>query len=277
MPRNSRTGRCIAGLLAVIAAVVPTAAEEGKVDPLLLKTMKRIDAASHDIKTLSADFVYTVTSARQQQQVVAEVRLMKPNFARIEYTHQAKPAFPAIVASDGADVYTFTPESFDNSSRSFRPGPYDSLLGAKQASGLEPGGGKFRASPAARNGANIRLWDAAPIHAFFDPGEAVTRHLYVSDFSALEAEQPIEIDGITYDVIFHRFSQGNIAGGEGSSFDQRLYVAPDGLIHMYVLEFTSAGARGVQVARLHNVVTNEPMNAEDFAFTPATEVTHSED
>ncbi|MEO1496621.1 MAG: hypothetical protein AAFV43_05670 [Planctomycetota bacterium] len=239
-----------------------------EVDPRLLETLARLDGAAKQIKTLSGSFLYTVTSARQQQQVVADVRLMKPNFARLKYTYQANPAFPAIVASDGKKLHTFTPELFDNGTRSFREGPYDSLLGAKQASGLAPGGGSFASTPVARNGANIRLWDAAPIQAFFDPGLAVERHLYVRDFAELEWEPRVEIDGVLYDVVYHRFEQGNIAGGEGSAFDQRLYVGPDGLVHMYVLEFESAGARGVQVARLHNLVLNEPMEAADFAFTP---------
>ena len=105
---------------------------------------------------------------------------------------------------------------------------------------------------------------------------AIHRQLYVSDLADLVAEEPVEVDGVLYDVLYHRYTRGNIAGGELSSFNQRLYVAPDGLIHMYVLEFQSAGAAGTQVTRLKNVKLNEPMAADDFSFTPPSDESSDE-
>lgn len=229
--------------------------------------LQRVEDASADARTLSADLVYTVTSAKQQQMVLGKIQLMKPNYARLTYSYMAQPAFPNLVASDGDKVYSFTPSSFQ-ANRTFAPGPFDSILGAKQASGLAPGGGQFDERSSDAKGGSIVLWDAAPVQAFFDPVNAIYGQLYARDLSDLVAEGPVEIDGVTYDVLYHHFIPGNIAGGESSSFHQRLYVAPDGLVHMYVLEFQSAGAAGTQVARLKNVKLNEPMDAKDFVFAP---------
>lgn len=245
-------------------------------DDRLDKILHRLQEASENTSTLSADFVYTVTSAKQQQLVLAKVRLKKPNYARITYSYMAQPAFPSLVASDGNEVYTFTPSSFQPN-RTFAPGPFDSVLGAKQASGLAPDGGKFKAFPSEADGKDLLLWDAAPIQAFFNPTWAIRRQLYAHDLSELVAEDPVEIEGTTYDVLYHRYLAGNIAGGEQSSFHQRLYIAPDGLIHMYILEFQSAGAGGTQVARLKNVKINEEMSEDSFLFTPPNESSSDEE
>ncbi|WP_146444203.1 LolA family protein [Botrimarina colliarenosi] len=226
------------------------------------KLLGRMHDACNDAKTLSADLVYTVSSVKRQQLVTANVKLMKPNFAKVEYTYIAEPAFPSLLGCDGDRVCLFTPSSF-RADRTFEPGPFDPLLGAQQASALAKGGGSFSFAPADGEASNVRLWDAAPLQAFFNPDWAA-RQLYASDFSEFNLESPQTIDGVRYDVLYHRFQQGNIAGGASSNFNQRLYVAPDGLIHQYVLEFQSADAKGVQVARLKNVETNEPMDAEDF-------------
>ena len=83
----------------------------------------------------------------------------------------------------------------------------------------------------------------------------------------MDAEGDQELDGVTYKVLHHHFGGGNIAGGENSDFEQRLYVGPDNLIHMYVLEFTSAGRPGIQIMRLRNIKVNVPMTRSSFAFT----------
>lgn len=270
--------RCAASLLMIgwFSAGHALAEEESlPQDDRLQEILQRVKDASADARTLSADLVYTVTSAKQQQLVLGKIKLAKPNYARLTYSYMAQPAFPNLVASDGETVYTFTPSSFQEN-RTFAPGPFDSALGAKQASGLVPGGGRFDEQPSDVSGREILLWDAALIQAFFDPIQAIHGQLYVRDLANLVAEEPVEIDGVLYDVLYHRFIPGNIAGGESSSFHQRLYVAPDGLIHMYILEFQSAGAAGTQVARLKNVKLNEPMNADNFIFTPPSDESSDE-
>ncbi len=259
-----------------IAAALPVAAQQefvlaGEDREPLREVLQRMREGCGGAKTLSADFVYAVTEPKRQQLVTAKVKLMKPNFAKVEYTYIAEPAFPSLLGCDGDRVAIFTPSSF-RPNRTFKPGPFDPLLGAQQASAKAEGGGSFAFEPAQPDANNVRLWDAAPLQAFFDPAWAA-RQLYAGGFSQFELETPKTIDGVQYDVLYHRFEQGNIAGGASSAFDQRLYVAPDGLIHLYVLEFKSAGAKGVQVARLKNVKTGEPMDEADFRF----EIDQSED
>ncbi|MEN0111125.1 MAG: outer-membrane lipoprotein carrier protein LolA, partial [Planctomycetota bacterium] len=255
----------VASVIAIAsAATAAPSPGEGKTDALRL--VDRVVEASATAATLSADFVYTVTSAKQQQAVTGSVKLAKPNLARFRYEQLLRPAFPAPIASDGERLFTFTPESFDEQTRRFKPGPFDPLLGAAQASGLVPGGGRVDSGPVEASGKNLLLWDFAPVQAFFDAEYALARNVYVRDRSKLELEKPQTIDGVRYQVLFHRFEPGNIAGGESSAFDQRLYVAPDGLIHMYLLEFTSAGAGGAQMARLKNVRLNEPIDESAFEF-----------
>lgn len=257
-----RTASRAAALVCCLSFATGSFADEGLTDVWV-----RIATASAQTKTLSADLIYTVTSARQQQFTRGSVKLMKPNYARVTFDYLAQPAFPSLVASDGKHLHTFTPSSF-REDRRFNPTPdFDPLLGAKQASGLAAGGGRYTKQASPTDGSGVVLWDAAPIQSFFTPRGAVWQ-LYARGYDDFTLEPPVEIDGVKYDVLHHHFERGNIAGGENSEFDQRLYVAPDGVIHQYVLEFESAGARGTQVTRLKNVVTNTPMEEADFEFTP---------
>jgi hypothetical protein len=141
-------------------------------------------------------------------------------------------------------------------------------VGAKQASGLLPGGGKISASAVSAGGTELHLWDATPIQAFFDPLEAIRDTLFIADPNMLQYDGRRTIDGVTYRVLRHYFPKGNIAGGEDSPFSQRLYIGPDDLIHQYVLEFVSGGRPGVQVARLRNIRINRPISAASFSLTP---------
>lgn len=239
-----------------------------RVDPRVKSLLDRVGRASRAARTMSADFTYSVNSVRRQQFIAGRVRMMKPNYARVTFSHLAEPAFPNLVASDGQRAYTFTPSSFRTDTRTFTPDPaFDPAAAARQASGLAAGGGTLRSEPVSPNGVDLRLWDGIPIQAFFDPTAAL-RYLYYSDPSELRYEGEQTVDGVRYRVLSHHFANGNIAGGERSPFDQRVYVGPDDLIHMYVLEFRSAGRPGVQVVRLRNVRVNAPMAPADFAFTP---------
>ncbi|MDP2137038.1 MAG: hypothetical protein Q8J74_04220 [Candidatus Didemnitutus sp.] len=243
--------------------------ENADPDQAVRRLLAHMDAAAQSTTTLSADFTYTVASVKRQQLVVGHARLMKPNFARFTFSYIAEPAFPNLVAVDGEQAFTFTPAGF-RPDRTFAPGPFDSALGARQASGLAPGGGKITATKADPVGVDIRLWDAIPLQAFFQTRRALG-NLYLRSSDDLWIEGTRELDGVVYTVLNHHFKKGNIAGGEKSEFDQRLYVAPDGRIHMYVLEFSSGGSRGVQIMKLTNIKINEPMTKESFAFTPPPE------
>jgi outer membrane lipoprotein-sorting protein len=237
-------------------------------DPRTVALLKRVKAAYRRTNTLTADFTYSVTSVKRQQVIEGTIRMKRPNLARVTFSFLREPAFPNLVASDGKKYYTFTPESFDTSTRRFQPLPFDSQEGAKQASGLLPGGGAISESAVSPGGTELHLWDATPIQAFFDPFEAIRDTLFIADPNFLEYEGTQKIGGVTYRVLRHYYPNGNIAGGESSPFRQRLYIGPDDLIHQYVLEFVSGGRPGVQVARLSNIRLNPPINDASFAFTP---------
>lgn len=118
-----------------------------------------------------------------------------------------------------------------------------------------------------RDGSNIRLWDSILIQSFFNPTTAL-RFLYARSPDDYRVEAPQTINGTSSNVLYHRFAGGQIEGGDRSVFDQRLYVAADGIIHRYVLEFTADKKPGTQIVELTNINTNEPMTKESFAFVP---------
>jgi outer membrane lipoprotein-sorting protein len=254
--------------MAPAKAPVHKPARAASPDPRTVAILKRVQAAYRRTTTLSADFTYTVTSAKRQQVVEGRVLLKKPNLARVTFSYLREPAFPSLVASDGKLFYTFTPDSFNTTTREFTAMPFNPRLGAKQASGLLPGGGTISRSPVTPSGDNLRLWDATTVQAFFDPISAIQRTLFIENPNLLTYEGKQTLNGVTYRVLRHYFPNGNIAGGEDSPFNQWLYIGPDDLIHQYVLEFVSAGKPGVQVARLTNIRTNRPIQDSAFTFTP---------
>lgn len=252
--------------------VVRPVSSASAMDPRVAALLRRLRTAALRTKTMTADFVYTGTSVKSQQMVTGSFRVMRPNFARIQFSYMTHPGFPNLVASDGKTVTTFTPDSF-LPNRAFADAPFDSLLGARQASGLAAGGGTYSTQPAEATGANLHLWDGIPFGAFFDPERAIAQYGYVGSMSELKYEGTQKIDGVVYEVLSHHFTNGNIAGGENTPFEQHLYIGPDSLIHEYVLEFNSVGRHGVQVMRLSNIKTNVPLTAADFAFSPPAQQT----
>lgn len=241
-----------------------------RTDPRVANLLRRVEAASRAAKTMTADFTYSVTGIKRAQFVTGSIRLRKPNFARIEFSHVAEPAYPNVFASDGKKVYIFTPSNFDARTRTFsRDAGFDPVSGAKSASGLG-GGGKVTTLPAEPDGSNIHLWDSIAIQSFFNV-QAGIGYLYHGNISELRYEGEQTLDGVKYRVISHYFANGNIAGKEQSPFWQRLYIGPDDLIHRYVLEFRSGGRPGVQMMRLENIRLNAkaPLTPADFAVPVA--------
>jgi outer membrane lipoprotein-sorting protein len=278
-------------------------AEDAQLEELIAHMHRAYAAAG----SFSADFVYTVESDVRHQRVEGHARLMKPNLARLTFARMAEPAFPNLIASDGASQFTFVSEKFKGgwwpqdtpinvgfrapsgsldgvepsaparhaarafdgpipTNRTFAPGPHDPVLAARQASGLAAGGGTIIREKVSSHGRELRLWDSLALQAFFDVRTALRANLYTRDLTSLRVEGTRVVDGISYTVIFHRFKDGNIEGGARSDFDQRVFVAPDGIIHRYELGFTSNGKPGLQVMQLRNVKLNEPMTREAFAF-----------
>jgi hypothetical protein len=271
------------------SAVAPGISKSEAVNALLAQ----ITEGNAALTTLSADFAYTVTSTRRQQRITGKVRLMKPNFARITFDAIAEPAFPNVVASDGVLLTTFTPANYrpgshfsppapsvdyvggsNMSDTVYRPpylvaGPFDPIAAARGASGLTAAGGSFSTGPVLPDGSNIRLWDSILIQSFFNPTAAL-RFLYARSPDDYRVEAPQTINGTSYNILYHRFANGQIEGGDHSVFNQQLYVAADGIIRRYVLDFTADKKPGTQIMEFTNIKTNEPMTKESFAFTPPT-------
>lgn len=274
----------------------------------LLALLQKMEAAYTAAHTLTADFSYTVASDKRQQVVNGQARLMKPNFARLVFSHIAEPAFPNLIASDGTHKYTFVPKNFRGgptpfsppinpefrtppsgavadippekphasskplilpTNRTFEPGPHDPVLAAQQASGLVPGG-RILTERVARHGHNLRLWDSIALQSFFNLRSGLG-YLYARRPQELKIEGTRVLNGVTYTVISHHYKGGYIEGGAPSDFDQHVFVGPDGLIHRYELRFTSGGMPGIQVMQLRNIRLNEPMTPESFAFAPPAE------
>lgn len=230
------------------------------------KIVDRLGERYAELQTFSADFEYIVRSATRAQVVRGHARFMKPNFARLTFDRIAEPAYPNLVGSDGKLAYTFTPRGYN---KDVKPAPfpgYDPLAAARQASGLEPGG-EIRSAKVSRDGRELRLWDSILLQAFFDIPSAL-EYFYSGRKSFITVEGSRTLDGVRYTVLYNHLSGGAVAGGTMSDFEQRLFIGPDGLLHLYTLQFKEAGAAGLQMMRLSNIKLNEPMTAESFAFSP---------
>lgn len=295
----------VCGLACLAALVCLPGCKDEPTDPAMLQLFQKMEAAYAGAKTLTADFSYTVASDVRQQVVDGQARLMKPNFARLAFSHVAEPAFPNLIASDGKHRYTFVPKNFRGglspfsppinpefrappsgaaadipseerragskplslpTNRTFEPGPHNPVLAAQQASGLVPGG-RILTERVARDGHDLRLWDSIALQSFFNLRSGLS-YLYARTPGELKIEGTQVLNGVTYTVIFHHHKGGNVEGGAQSDFDQRIFVGPEGLIHRYELRFTSGGMPGIQVMQLRNIRLNEAMTPESFAFTP---------
>ncbi len=255
-------------LLASALCLAQKSADTNDDSSSVAKLIERVGAATTAAKTITADFTYTVTSVKQQQTIVGKMRLMKPNFSRLTFSYIARPTFPLTFACDGKTRFIFQSDSFKPMSPlATIPAAFDPVLEAKYASGLLPGGGKITTIEAKTDGSDLHLWDAVPYQAFFGVESAIRNYVYASDLNELDIEKEQKIAGVTYRILHHHFKNGNIAGGESTPFEQRLYIGPDDLIHMHVLEFTSLGRTGIQVMKLTNLKVNAPMKEEDFTFT----------
>ena len=234
--------------------------------PSATKLVDKLAATYLSLQTLSADFTYSVQSKTRHQIVTGHARLMKPNFARLTFERIAEPAYPNLIASDGRQAYTFVPENYSASVQPLPSASHNSVLAAQQASG-SVAGGQIKTAPVSHDGKELRLWDSIVLQAFFSV-RAASEYFYAGRISLMTIEGTRVIDGVAYTVLYHHLSGGSIAGGAMSDFDQRVYIGPDGLIHMSVLVFQEAGAPGIQMMRLRNIKVNDPMSPESFIFTP---------
>lgn len=220
------------------AAFLALSATTAHADPKAQALLEKVQAANEAARTMTADLTYAVTSVKRTQRAEGTVKLMRPNAALITFSQLIGAPFTRLIASDGTTVWKFDPKQ----------NTYQ-----KQAVNAQ--------------GKNIRLWDAAPIQAFFDVPSAMRECVYVRDPDAVKHAGEETVNGVNYQVLEHRM-QGLVSGGESSPFTHRLYIGPDYLIHKHMLLFQSGGQPGVQVAELSNIKTNVAMTAAEFSFKP---------
>ena len=230
------TRKCLALAALILLGLAPTAVHAAGADRRALALLNRVQARTQAIKTLTAEWTYTVAFPDHIQRDSGTFELSKPNQAAIVYDPHT-PFYRQII-SDGTTLWTFYP-------------PTDSY----ERTAVDP------------QGANIRVWDSLVIQAFFNAFTAVKQSAYTqNDLSDLHYAGTERVDDVPYQVLEHRMI-GTIAGGVQSPFVQRLYIGPDDLVHRYVLKFEQNGRPGSEVAELANIKTGAPMPAADFAFT----------
>lgn len=233
-----RMRQCAMALILLLAGLWPLGpARAARADRRVLAILNRVAAKTAAVKTLTADFTYTVAFPDRVRRDMGTVTLRKPNEAAIVLNLHA-PSYRRVI-SDGTTLWTFSP-------------PSDSYQ-------------KEAADP---KGQNIHVWDSLIVQAFFNVFTAVKQSVYTKpDLSDLHYAGTEQVDDVTYQVLEHRMI-GTITGGAQSPFVQRIYVGPDDLIHRYVLKFQQNGRPGSEVAELEDVKTGVSLSAADFAFTP---------
>ena len=145
-----------------------------------------MEARTAAVKTLTAEWTYTVAFPDHVKQDSGTVELMKPNYAAIVYDLHTP--FYRRVNSDGTTLWTFYP-------------PMD----AYEKTDGDP------------QGQNIRVGDSLVIQAFFNAFAAVKQSVYTgNDLSDLHYAGTERVDDVTYQVLEHR-TVGTIAGRRAKS------------------------------------------------------------
>lgn len=236
MIAHTKETACRVRIFAAVALALTARAAHA--DSKAQEILKKVQAATAAARTMTADFTYSVVSVKRTQRAEGTLKLRRPNAARISFSHLSGAPFARLLASDGKTIWKFDP---------------------KQSA--------YQKQAVSARGQGVRLWDAAPIQAFFDVPAAMRECVYVRNPNAVKYAGVESVNGVPYQVLEHRM-QGVVAGGEVSPFTHRLYVGRDNLIHKHVLLFRSGGQPGVQVCELSNIKTNVPLAASAFAFAP---------
>jgi RNA polymerase sigma factor (sigma-70 family) len=217
---------------------VPEMPATSQADPRVLELLNKAQAAAEAAQTLTADFTYVTQTPNGDKmdalQDVGTVKLMKPNFADIQFSGGR---YNQHIVSDGTTLWTYR-----SATRSYA---------------------RALADP---QGKNINVWRLIVIGGFFDVYTWVRHGIYVGDLRELSYAGVEIIRGTSYQVLEHKMT-GTIRGKD-CPFDQKIYIGPDNLIHRFTLEFTLDGRPGSEVAELANVQTGQIMGPSDFRFVP---------
>ena len=217
---------------------VPEMPATSQADPRVLELLNKVQAATEAAQTLTADFTYVTQTPNGDKmdalQDVGTVKLMKPNFADIQFSGGR---YDQHIVSDGTTLWTYR-----SATRSYA---------------------RALADP---QGKNINVWRLIIIGGFFDVYTWVRQGIYVGYLRELSYGGVETIRGTSYQVLEHKMT-GTIRGKD-CPFDQKIYIGPDNLIHRFTLEFTLDGRPGSEVAELANVQTGQIMGPSDFRFVP---------
>lgn len=161
---------------------------------------------------------------------------MKPNFATISYSAGAGLPAATEIHSDGQTVWNYKPKTNQYTSQAADP-----------------------------RGANINVWRLITVGSFFSVDTWVRQGIY-ADPSELHYIGRQTIDGTEYQILEHKMI--GTMYGKDVPFDQKLYIAPDHLIHRFTMSFVVDGKPGTEYADLTNISLGAPMQTADFAYTP---------
>jgi len=197
---------------------------------LLDKAQKAADAD----KTLTANFSYVVNDpVGGVKKDIGTVKLMKPNYAAISYNTGLPTATE--IHSDGQSLWN-----------------YHSATNSYTKKDADP------------QGKNVNVWRLITVGGFFDVYTWVRQGIY-ADPSELHYIGQQTIDDTVYQVIEHKMV--GTMHGQSVPFDQKLYIAPDHLIHRFTMDFTIDGKPGTEYADLTSIHLGSPMQPADFVYT----------
>ncbi len=195
---------------------------------------KAQEAADAD-KTLTANFSYVVNDpVGGLKKDIGTVKMMKPNYAAISYNTGLPTATE--IHSDGQSLWNY-----------------------------HSGTNSYTKKDADPQGKNVNVWRLITVGGFFDVYTWVRQGIY-ADPSELHYIGRQTIDDTVYQVIEHKMV--GTMHGQSVPFDQKLYIAPDHLIHRFTMDFVIDGKPGTEYADLTNISLDSPMQPADFAYTP---------
>ena len=200
--------------------------------------LRQMQVATAQAKTLTADFTRIYSNGKRVQ---GQVRLMKPNFARIAYRSPAPGGATIYAASDGKTLWRF---------------PY---IGKKEyeVEDVDP-----------RAEGLVRWVEGKPIQFFF----GFKANYWDGPAIKIEYKGREVWNGIRYNIIQTTYDSSKDAeyGGQYGKlrYIVKLYISPRHMLHRYVYTLISQNGKSSGEFGLSNVRVNVPLRKRDFSYTP---------
>ena len=217
-------------------------------DPQAAFLMQQVSRVTHQTRSLSA-----VLTVRMQQdngpidRKVGQVFLQKPNLAHIVSSLSYSSPNYAAVNSDGKRLW-------ERTAGTAGPDGNDADL--------------YRSVPAAADGSNIGFYFALPIAFFFNPAASLTTMFASDKVGTLRYAGKKTVDGAVYDVVEQTVLQPG-------PYTVRLFIGSDKRLRRVETDMpklSAEGHHGYYEADFSQVILNQPIPAEKFAFTPAGQI-----